>query len=377
MYVLLALVFVLAIVFYLHSVPLRRKHPDDSDAIERSLSEPIGGGTLIGLRTSDKQERPKGHGSSPRKDDGVKKSDANDLKNVQLNRGNLVQVVEKNPPSKEGEKVVEVDFPENGEEIKPMEGGRKTEPAIKDMLKPIGVKDGKAETIELKPKPEERPESKQDKMIVDPVGVNRQRTPPPQSGPTSPRLDKPASQVTGKSQMSSSLHVHPPVISSVNKKSQTSSNNTSQTDSGLYVRSSMPLGPALKIPHTEKQKAIVDAFKHAWSAYKKYAWGEDDLLPLSKSHSSTDFGMAMTLIDSLDTLWLMGLQEEFDEARRWVADNLKFDKNTHKVIVFETNIRVLGGLLSAYHLSQDEMFLKKAVSCVCVGYTHIVVRCQC
>ena len=133
-------------------------------------------------------------------------------------------------------------------------------------------------------------------------------------------------------------------------------------DDALYVHSSMPVGPALKIPHTERQRAIVDAIKHAWSSYKKYAWGQDDLLPLSKSHSSNDYGMAMTMIDSLDTLWLAGLQEEFNEARNWIAENLRFDTNRHKVIVFEVNIRVVGGLLSAYHLSQDKMFLEKAVS---------------
>lgn len=130
----------------------------------------------------------------------------------------------------------------------------------------------------------------------------------------------------------------------------------------LYVRSSMPLGPALKMPHTERQEAVVDAFRHAWSCYRKYAWGKDDLLPLSKSSSSIDYGMAMTMIDSLDTLWLMGLQEEFNEAREWLAENFNLDNNNRNVVVFEVNIRVVGGLLSAYHLSGDEMFLEKAVS---------------
>ena len=151
-----------------------------------------------------------------------------------------------------------------------------------------------------------------------------------------------------------------------------------RSDDSLYVRSSMPVGPALKMPHTERQRVIVDAIKHAWSSYKKYAWGEDDLLPLSKSSSSFDYGMAMTMIDSLDTLWLAGLQEEFNEARNWIAENLRFDTNTHKVIVFEVNIRVVGGLLSAYHLTQDKMFLEKAVSvckCVCVWERESVCKC--
>ncbi len=50
------------------------------------------------------------------------------------------------------------------------------------------------------------------------------------------------------------------------------------------------------------------AFQHAWAAYKKYAWGKDELQPLTKSHS-TWFGLGLTLVDSLDTMYIMGLKE--------------------------------------------------------------------
>lgn len=59
-----------------------------------------------------------------------------------------------------------------------------------------------------------------------------------------------------------------------------------------------------------------------------------------------------------DTLWLMGMKEEFWEARDWVRDKLSFD-HAGQVSVFETTIRELGGLLSAYDLSEDPAFLKK------------------
>lgn len=52
---------------------------------------------------------------------------------------------------------------------------------------------------------------------------------------------------------------------------------------------------------------------------------------------------------------------DFDEARNWVDQYLKFDVN-REVNLFEVTIRVLGGLLSAYHLSGDKMFLDKSVS---------------
>lgn len=57
----------------------------------------------------------------------------------------------------------------------------------------------------------------------------------------------------------------------------------------------------------------------------------------------------------------MDLQDEFDEARQWVEQHLKFEVN-RDVNLFEVTIRVLGGLLSSYHLSGDKMFLEKAVS---------------
>ena len=64
-------------------------------------------------------------------------------------------------------------------------------------------------------------------------------------------------------------------------------------------------------------------------------------------------------MDSLDTLWLMGLKDDFWEGRDWVRDHLSHD-HVGDVSQFETTIRSLGGLLSAYDLSHDEAFLKSA-----------------
>jgi hypothetical protein len=55
---------------------------------------------------------------------------------------------------------------------------------------------------------------------------------------------------------------------------------------------------------------------------------------------------------------------EFNEARAWVESSLSFDVS-RDVNLFECTIRVLGGLLSTYHLSQDTLFLDKAVSSLC------------
>ena len=121
------------------------------------------------------------------------------------------------------------------------------------------------------------------------------------------------------------------------------------------------LRPPLQRTHNERQEAVVDMFRHAWMGYTKYAWGMDILNPLTPTGSNT-YGMGLTLVDSLDTMWLMGLTEEFQRARDWVASSLNFSVNHSDVSVFETTIRVLGGLLAAYHLTNDRMFLQKAVS---------------
>jgi len=126
--------------------------------------------------------------------------------------------------------------------------------------------------------------------------------------------------------------------------------------------------------HNERQKKVVEAFKHAWEGYRKYAWGHDELRPISKS-SSEWFGLGLTIIDSLDTMLLMNLHEEFQQARDWVANSLTFEKNVD-VNLFETTIRVLGGLLSAYHLSQDDLFLKKAVSIYLTKGFFLIVTCR-
>lgn len=122
----------------------------------------------------------------------------------------------------------------------------------------------------------------------------------------------------------------------------------------------MKLGPPLQSVHTDRQQAVVQAFQHAWKAYKQYAWGKDELKPVSKS-SNQWFKLGLTLVDSLDTMWLMGLTDAFSEARNWVAKEMNIAPNVD-VNLFETTIRVLGGLLSAYHLTGDKMFREKAVS---------------
>ena len=70
--------------------------------------------------------------------------------------------------------------------------------------------------------------------------------------------------------------------------------------------------------------------------------------------------VGLTLIDSLDTLWYMGLKEEFDQGVNWVIENLNLD-STDEVSIWEYGTKVLGGLLAAYELSGNELLLVKSV----------------
>lgn len=111
------------------------------------------------------------------------------------------------------------------------------------------------------------------------------------------------------------------------------------------------------ISKEEQAAKIVAATQHAWQGYMKYAKGFDALKPISKQgenwyHTS----LLMTPIDAFDTFTLMGLKTEADEAKELILSNLNFDIDMN-VQLFEINIRLLGGLLSAYELDGDKRFL--------------------
>lgn len=101
-------------------------------------------------------------------------------------------------------------------------------------------------------------------------------------------------------------------------------------------------------------------FLHAWNGYKKHAWGHDDLKPLSKTHHDWyPQPLLMTPVDSLDTMILMELDQEAAATQKYILENLSFDKDI-EVQNFEITIRLLGGLLTSYQLTNDKRFLDLA-----------------
>lgn len=126
---------------------------------------------------------------------------------------------------------------------------------------------------------------------------------------------------------------------------------------GSFVQSANPASQSIR----DKRAAVKEAVKHAWDGYVTSAWGFDELLPVTKQGKDTfSPNLGTTIVDSLSTLYIMGgLDGRYERARTWVAEKLNFE-NVGCVIVFETVIRILGGLLSMYHLSGDTMYLSKA-----------------
>ncbi len=100
--------------------------------------------------------------------------------------------------------------------------------------------------------------------------------------------------------------------------------------------------------------------EHAWSGYKQYAWGHDELKPLSKSYRDWyGTSLLMTPVDALDTMLLMGLNDEARQDRELIDKQLSFNKDIY-VKNFEITIRMLGGLLSSYQLTGDKRLLELA-----------------
>ncbi|WP_348264643.1 glycoside hydrolase family 47 protein [Telmatobacter sp. DSM 110680] len=101
---------------------------------------------------------------------------------------------------------------------------------------------------------------------------------------------------------------------------------------------------------------------HAWNGYKKYAWGHDALKPLSMKPFDwygDGHSLLMTPVDALDTLTLMGLKPQADEARMLIDTKLNLDQDIY-VKDFEITIRLLGSLISCYEMTGDKRLLELA-----------------
>ncbi|MCQ4079791.1 glycoside hydrolase family 47 protein [Streptomyces sp. RB6PN25] len=95
---------------------------------------------------------------------------------------------------------------------------------------------------------------------------------------------------------------------------------------------------------------IKTEFLHAWNGYKQFAWGHDEVHPLSGTYSEffvPGQPIGLSIIEALDTLYVMELDQELAAGVQWIEGNLSFDIDGD-FHVFEAIIRVVGGLLAGY-----------------------------
>lgn len=111
----------------------------------------------------------------------------------------------------------------------------------------------------------------------------------------------------------------------------------------------------------ERAKQIKQTLKRCWSAYRERAWLADELTPVSGSSRTTFGGWAATLVDTLDTLWIMDMKDEFWEGVNATLAIDFSDSPMENINIFETTIRYLGGFIAAYDLSSDSRLLDKSV----------------
>ncbi|XP_012969824.1 ER degradation-enhancing alpha-mannosidase-like protein 3 isoform X8 [Mesocricetus auratus] len=133
----------------------------------------------------------------------------------------------------------------------------------------------------------------------------------------------------------------------------------------LVLATSVCTARAAPMSREEKQKLgnqVLEMFDHAYGNYMEHAYPADELMPLTcrgrvrgqePSRGDVDDALgkfSLTLIDSLDTLVVLNKTKEFEDAVRKVLRDVNLD-NDVVVSVFETNIRVLGGLLGGHSLA--------------------------
>uniref|UniRef100_A0A0E0CRA6 alpha-1,2-Mannosidase n=1 Tax=Oryza meridionalis TaxID=40149 RepID=A0A0E0CRA6_9ORYZ len=112
---------------------------------------------------------------------------------------------------------------------------------------------------------------------------------------------------------------------------------------------------------------VLEMFYHAYDNYITYAFPHDELKPLTKSftdslselgnlnleHLPNDYnGSALTLVESLSSLVVLGNLTEFERGVLWLSENLTFDVDA-RINLFECNIRLLGGLISGHILAKE------------------------
>ncbi|KAI9733112.1 MAG: maturation of Asn-linked oligosaccharides protein [Cirrosporium novae-zelandiae] len=116
------------------------------------------------------------------------------------------------------------------------------------------------------------------------------------------------------------------------------------------------LGAPTYTPHTivkrqskERADAVKEAFIFAWNGYSSLCWGYDELLPVSNTCGESRNGWGASAVDALSTALVMELPDIVNQILDYIP-TIDFRHTSTSVSLFETNIRYLGGMMSAYDL---------------------------
>lgn len=121
---------------------------------------------------------------------------------------------------------------------------------------------------------------------------------------------------------------------------------------------------ANEVKNKERRDKVKEMTLFAWNNYKKYAWGKNELKPLSRTgHQAGIFGgaenLGASIVDAMDTLHLMGLHDEVKLGKEWIQSKFNLNIGT-QLSAFEVNIRFVGGFLAMFTLTKDKFYLNKA-----------------
>jgi len=131
---------------------------------------------------------------------------------------------------------------------------------------------------------------------------------------------------------------------------------------GARAQPAAGIAPGATPPPREIAAQVRSEFVHAWEGYKRIAWGRDEMRPVSGT--ANDFfvpgaSFGLSIVEALDTLYVMELDDELTAATRWVVD--RFDPDVDgDVQMFEAVIRLAGGLIAGYAATGERKLLERA-----------------
>lgn len=133
------------------------------------------------------------------------------------------------------------------------------------------------------------------------------------------------------------------------------------TAAGTLPQKTFAASPAMPAPHVVANEVRAE-FLHAWNGYKQFAWGSDEVRPVSGTPSNffvDTHSFGLSIIEAMDTLYVMGLDADLEACVQWLRKNLHFDVDV-EIQMFEANIRMVAGLLSGYYATKEPFLLERA-----------------